>query len=165
MSEITRRPPRLSASLATVLATVSLLAVGTTGSTALAAGVAGLPLLGVGAFRGSRRAITYGAVLLVAGTLLGGVAGAGPEALLVGLVAAVVAWDVGHFGVGVGEQLGREARTGRLESVHFAGSLAVGAVTAGLGYAVFLAAGGGQPLVALVFLLVGGVFLVYALRR
>lgn len=165
MSEITRAPTRLSASLATVLATVSLLAVGTTGGSAFALAAGGLPLLGLGAFRGYPRAITLGATLLVAGVIFGGIAGAGPESLLVGVVAAVVAWDVGHYGITLGEQLGREARTSRVETVHLAGSLAVGAVTAGVGYGAFVTAAGGLPVASLVFLLVGGVFLVYGLRR
>lgn len=165
MSEITRAPTRISASLATTLATVSLLAVATTGSSPLALAAAGLPLLGLGAFRGFPRAVTFGATLLVAGVLYGGVVGAGPEALLVGVVAAVVAWDVGHYGITLGEQLGREARTSRVETVHLAGSLGVGAITAAVGYGAFVSAAGGLPLAALVFLLIGGVFLVYGLRR
>lgn len=128
-------------------------------------GAAGLVVLGLGLLAGSRRAVTAGSGLLFAGVLLAGVNGAAPEPLLVGTVGAVVAWDVADNAISVGTQLGRAANTRNAELVHAASSLAVGGVTAGFGYGVYLAAAAGQPLTALVFLLLGAVVLVSALDR
>jgi hypothetical protein len=108
--------------------------------------------------------VTLGAVGLFGGVLLAGAQGGGPEALVLGLLGTVVAWDVGEHAVGLGEQLGREATTTRSELVHAAASLAVGAAGATLGYGVFLVAAGGQPTTALVFLLIGVVALAAAVR-
>lgn len=163
--EVDRSPAITSSALAVVAAGVSV--VGTTlGEVSGAlAGVAGLVVLGLGLVVASRRAVTAGCGLLFVGILHAGAAGAGPEPLLVGTVGAVVAWDVGDNAIGLGRQLGRAADTRNAELVHAAASLAVGGATAGVGYGVYLAAAAGQPLTALVFLLLGAVVLVSALGR
>ncbi|SEO44934.1 hypothetical protein SAMN04487948_102470 [Halogranum amylolyticum] len=165
MTEIDRSPAVVSTAIAVGAGVASLLgsAVGSIGGAIPAA--AGLAVLGLGVVRASRAAVTAGAGLLFAGVLFAGASGAGPEPLLVGTISAVVAWDVGENGIGIGAQLGRAADTRRAELVHAASSLVVGAITAGLGYGVYRGATGGQPLTALVFLLVGAVVLVSALGR
>lgn len=165
VTEITRRPPTTAALVSVAAGAVGLFGVGVVDGTALAVGAAGLPILALGAVRGDGRAVTAGAGIQGVAAAWAGLAGAGPEPLLASLAGTVVAWDVGHLGVGLGEQLGREARSRRLVAVHAAASVAVGAVTAGLGYAVFLSAGGGQPVAAVVFLLAGALAIAHALRR
>lgn len=178
MTEITRAPPRLSGIVALLAGVSSLLGsavggygagVSGTAQTALfAAGALGLVALAAGAFRGVRRYVTLGGVGLFAAVLVAGVGARGlapSPPLLLGFVGAAVAWDVGEHGVVVGEQLGRETDTARLVVVHAAASLVVGAFAAGLGYGVFAAATGGQPVSALVLLLVGLLALVAAVRR
>ena len=162
---IDRSPAVVSSGLAVGAGVVSLL--GSTLGAVVGAlpATAGLVVLGVGLLRASRAALTAGAGLLFAGVLLAGASGAAPEPLLVGTIGAVLAWDVGENGIGIGAQLGRAADTRRAELVHAASSLVVGAVTAGLGYGVYLGAASGQPLTALVFLLLGAVVLVSALGR
>jgi hypothetical protein len=165
VTEIDRSPAVVSTALAVGAGVVSLL--GTTAGALVGAlpAAAGLAVFGVGLVRASRTALTAGAGLLFAGVLLAGASGASPEPLLVGTIGAVLAWDVGENGIGLGAQLGRAADTRRAELVHAASSLVVGAVTAGLGYGVYLGAASGQPLTALVFLLLGAVVLVSALGR
>lgn len=158
-----RRPSRLGRSiaiLAGVLAVVPLFVVGG----ALVAGALGVAVLAVGLVRGSRLAVSAGAVGLLVGVLLAGVLGAAPEPLVFSTAATVVAWDVAENAVGLGEQLGRGADTRRAELVHAAGSAALAAGTAGLGYAAFRAVAGPQPVAALVLLLFAGVVLTAALR-
>ncbi|SEP30646.1 hypothetical protein SAMN04487948_14017 [Halogranum amylolyticum] len=85
--------------------------------------------------RRSRQLLKVGSVLLFFSVLLGGLVALGPlSTLLVGAVAALLVWDLGENAVAVGEQLGRNAPTRRLELTHLAASLLVGgvAVIAGL---------------------------------
>jgi hypothetical protein len=161
---VTRAPPRLSIGMATAAALLGLVSVALASVAGAGVAAVGLAVVVVGLVRGRRRWLTAGAVGLFAGVLVAGARGSPPEPLLVGLLGAALAWDVGEHGIGVGEQLGREADTTRVEVVHAAASTAVGTGGVVLGYGVFLVATGGQPVTALVFLLVGVVALVAALR-
>lgn len=165
VNEIDRSPAVLSASLAVVAGLVSLAGSALGASVGAVPAIAGLAVLGVGLVRGRRRAVTAGGALLFAGVVVAGAVGGSPEPLLLGTIGAVMAWDVGENGVSIGLQLGRAANTHRAELVHATASLLVGAVTAGVGYGVYLGAASGQPLTALVFLLLGAVVLVSALGR
>ncbi|RDI73031.1 hypothetical protein DWB78_06050 [Halopelagius longus] len=164
MSEITRSPPVLGSSLALVAATVALLSATLASQSAIAPAAAGVLLLGVGLYRASRRLVTLGSAALFVSVLLAGVRGAPPEPLLLAALGTVLAWDTADNALGVGEQLGRETDTSRLVVVHAATTLLVGVFGAAVCYAVYLAAGGGQPVSAVVLLLLGTVALVSALR-
>jgi hypothetical protein len=164
VSEITRKPAVVGTSLAVLAGMCSALSVALGSVTGLALAGPGLLALGVGLLTGGRRTLGAGGTLLVGGVLFAGVQGAGPETLLFGLLTAVLAWDVGEHAIGVGEQLGREADTRRVELVHAGASTFVGVVAAGIGYGAYLGATGGQPVTALVFLLLGAVILVSVLR-
>lgn len=164
VSEITRKPAVVSTSLAVLAGMCSALAVALGSVTGLALAGPGLLALAVGLLTGGRRTLGAGGTLLVGGVLLAGSQGAGAEPLLFGLLTAVLAWDIGEHGIGVGEQLGREADTTRVELVHAGASTFVGVVSAGIGYGAYFGATGGQPVTALVFLLLGAVILVSVLR-
>ncbi|WP_255197382.1 DUF7519 family protein [Halorarius litoreus] len=112
----------------------------------------------------SRRTLGVAVAVLVVGLLVGGVYGTPPELLVISAAATVLAWDVGDNALSVGEQLGRRARTERLELVHAAASLAVAVVGAAFVYGVFRVAGGGQPLLAVFLLLFGATLIVAVLR-
>jgi hypothetical protein len=162
--ETDARPP-------TAAVLVSLAAAGTAATGAAVASPAGGALLGAaavaflaGALRGSTRVVTWGAALGVVGIAVAGYRGAAAEPLLVAAIGLAVAWDVADHGVGLGEQVGRGARTRRNVAVHAGTSVLVGALAAGLAYGVTLAVGGGQPIAALALLLAGGIALVSALR-
>jgi len=165
VTDLTHRPSVLSASLSTLAASASLVAVALADTNALLVALPGVALVGGGALRGSTRLVSLGGLALTGGVVLAGLAGGGPEALLLGALGALLAWDVAEHGIGIGEHLGREARTARVELVHAAVTLLIGAVAAGVGYAVYRGIAGGQPMAALVFLLVGVVAAVAALRR
>ncbi|SEV87047.1 DUF7519 family protein [Halobacterium jilantaiense] len=100
-----------------------------------------VPLLGLGgllvafAVLGSLRVVPQRAApaaVAAAGLVLAGAA-AGVQAanpgFVFGLVAAgMVVWDVGEHGVGLAAELGRRAPTARVELVHVAASVALGAL-------------------------------------
>lgn len=162
---IDRTPERLSQLLGSIGGVVALVvAVGHSTVGGLVA-VAGLALVVGGLLSGTRRWVTFGAAMLLGSVLYAGVVGAAPILLLAGVGAVVFAWDVGGFGIDLGAQLGREARTGRLEAVHALGSAAVAVASAGIGGALYLAASGGQPMAALLLLLLAGTLLVATLDQ
>ena len=154
-------PARHSAALAIAAAGVATALSGPAGAPI---GFTGLLLVAAGVVRGWRRAVTLGALLLLGGVVAAGLESASAPALLVGTAATVLAWDLGEQAVNVGEHLGRVATTRRLEAVHAAtsGLVAVGGIA--VGYGLFLAATGRQPVPALVVLLAAGLALAAALR-
>lgn len=161
---IDRSPTRLSGSVAVLAAVLAFATVGAYSWPALAAGAAGVALIVAGLLVGSEPAVTGGAAALAGGVLVGGVEGVPALLVLFAAALAVLAWDAATFAVGLGRQLGRAADTARLEAVHLAATVSVGAATVGVGYALFRTAGGGLPVTALVFLLLGAVLLSAALR-
>jgi len=164
--DVDRSPARLSSSLATVAAGVAVTTSAPLSAFGLPLGVGGFAVFVVALFvNGSRALLWLGTVGIFAGALVTGATAAAPSGLLLTSVAAmVVAWDVGQNAIGVGEQLGRNAPTWRVELVHAAASTAVAALVAGVAYAVFLAGTGGQPVLALLLLLGAGLLLTWALR-
>lgn len=162
MTAVDHSPARLSAGLAVGAAGLAVAAAGT--PTAAPFGLAGVVTLGVAVLVGSRSGVTLGALLAFGGVVAAGLAGAPPEAMLVGAAAAVVAWDLGEQAISVGEQLGRAAPTRTLELVHAANTTLVAVAGVAVGYGLFLAAAGGQPVSALVVLLAAALALAAALR-
>ena len=163
MTRVNRAPARLSTWAATGLA---LLAFGTSGFYswfALPVAVLGLLVLVLGVSRGTPSSVSTGAFGLFLGSVVAGVDGAPTISVLVGVTCVVLAWDAGRNAISVGNHLGSEASTRRVEVVHLAGSFAVGAVTIGLGYGLFLAGPGAQSISALVLLVIAAVLLVAAL--
>jgi hypothetical protein len=163
--EIDRSPARLSSALAISAAGLSAGTSALSGTVGLAGGLAGFGLLAVGVLLGSRRGVTLGATVLLIGALGGGLLTNAPYLLLPGVIATVLAWDLGEQAINVGEQLGRQAETTQLEATHAAGSTVVGVGAGGLGYGIYLVSSGGQPVTALVFLLLAVVVLTSALRN
>lgn len=163
-AEVDRSPARFSATGALLAAAVAVGATALASLPAAALGGLGTLLVAGGVVFGARRAVTLGAVGLFGGAAVAGIFGAAPGPTLVAATAAVVAWDLGGNAVSVGEQLGREAPTRRGELAHAAAGTAVAAATAGFGYVLYRLAAGGQPVGALVFLLVGAVVIASALR-
>lgn len=162
---VTRRPPPAGIWGATLAALAGATAVGLSSPTAGGVGALGTVLVVVGLVRPSRRILGAGAIAVAVAVLVANAfGGPGAGASLVGVIGAALAWDVGEHALGLGEQLGRETDVTRNVAVHTAASLTVGAVSAGVAFGVYSAAAGGQPVVALVFLLVGAVALASAIR-
>lgn len=165
MTTIDRGPTRVGRWTSAVAGVVAFVTSGFYSWSALAVGTIGLGLLLVGVVRGAKGAVTTGAFgLLVAGVLAGS-AGAPVPPILASVVFTVLAWDTGGNAIGVGEQLGRSADTARIEIVHAVGTLAVGVLTAAVGSGVYWFAAGGQPVAAVVFLLLGALLLLGTLGQ
>lgn len=160
---IDRSPTRLGSGLALGAGLVALAAAGPYSAASGLAATLGVVLLVAAARVGDRRLVSVGAVALLGGVLVAGVAGASTGSLLVGVGATVFAWDAGGTSIDLGAQLGRAADTRRLEIVHAAASAGVATASAAVGYAVFLVMAGGQPVTALLLLLLAGALLVAAL--
>lgn len=164
-AEPTAAPPVLSVALGLSLGglAVAFLSVGSlVGGAAAAVAVA---LIGLSLAAPSQRLGGVAAGVFALALIAGGTTGASAGPLVAAAVLAVAAWDVTDHGIGLGEQVGREAATARNEVVHAGVGLAVGGVAGGVAFGVYRTAAGDQPVAALVFLLVGGVLLLAALRR
>ncbi len=156
---IDRSPARLSASLAIGAAVIALAAVSTASLVAFSLAAIGTTTVAGGILASNRGLVTAGAVVLFVGTLAAGVADASAIRLLVATGGALFAWDVGRVAVDVGVQLGAGADTTDLELVHAGASLLVIVLAGGVGYALFQTAAGGQPVSAVVALLIAGTLL------
>ncbi|WP_273838579.1 hypothetical protein [Halococcus sp. PRR34] len=155
-------PARISVGLALAASFVGTLALAVS-TVSLAAGGLGFVLVGLGLVRGWRSAVTLGGAGLFCGVVLAGLVGAPAIVVVFATAAAVVAWDVATFGIDVGEELGREADTTRLELVHAGTSVVTAAIPAMIGMVLFRTAEGGTALVPIA-LLCGAVVLVVVLR-
>ncbi|WP_276254757.1 DUF7519 family protein [Halomontanus rarus] len=116
---------------------------------------------------------TAGVRLVTSGTALatvaGAIAGLGTTFLVGGIVAAMVIWDVGEFGLGLSEELGRDAPTRHGELVHGAASVVVGGLlfagtVATAGFLAGTALEGALVLPGLVFATVAAVALTLVIR-
>lgn len=164
-AEPTPAPPRLSVGLAVGLGSfaAALLAAGSLLSGAVA--LLAVALLGASLSAVSVRLCSAAGVAFVLAFLAAAASAAPPAPLVGGAILAVAAWDVADHAIGLAGHVGREAPTRRNELVHAAASLAVGSAAGTVAFGAYLAAGGGQPSTALVFLLFGGVVLLVALRE
>lgn len=163
MTQIDRSPAVFSGSVAVAAALVAL-SPGIYGGAALAAGAVGFVVLLGGVTRGVQPVVTVGATALLVGAILAGLDGAPVEVLLLAVTATVTAWDAGRNAITVGDQLGREAETLRLEAVHLGATAITGTLTASAGYAIYRTVTGGAPVLALLFLVLAAVLLASALR-
>lgn len=153
MSGIERRPTLIEAGVSGAAAVTAVAAVGATSTAGLAFGTVGSVAIAFGLIRGTRAAIDGGSLALFLGVVASGLAVDGVEAALVGTVATVVAWDLGQGAIDLGDQIGRDSSTARLESVHVVSSLLVGLLSATVGYAIYVVGSGGQPAAVVVLLL------------
>ncbi len=161
---IDRSPTLLSSALA--LAAAVFAATANAGVTvALLTCVPGVVVLAAGLRTGRQVAVTAGTGVLVLGSLVGGTQGGTVLATLVGVAAGLLAFDLGSTAVALGEQLGRETDTVRVELLHAGASSLVGGVFVGAGFAIREVASGGQPLSGVLGLVVAVLVLIAALRR
>ncbi|MDY6764793.1 MAG: hypothetical protein SV377_03770 [Halobacteria archaeon] len=163
--KIDRSPARMSSifSISAGLTASVTGSVGTSNILGFAISIVGVSILALGLMRGTRRFVTVGSFIILLGLIGGSVLSSPTELLILGIASTVIAWDLGENAISIGKQLGREADTKRAEYTHAAGSILVGAASAGIGYAIYTVATGGQPIGALVFLLLAGIILSIAL--
>lgn len=158
-------PARLSSAASMVTAILTVSSSGWYSTDALVVCGAGVVALATSLVLRRRVAAVFGALALVAGVLLSGVHGAPSWTLLVGVAGAIIAWDAAETALSLGRQLDARAHTARLEAVHLIGSLVAGAAAAGAGYVIYRVATGGQPVTALLLLLLAGALLVRAIAE
>ncbi|TYT62536.1 hypothetical protein FYC77_08145 [Natrialba swarupiae] len=164
---MTRRPTVVASTVALAAVALALVIVAsaslTGGGVVLAGGLAlawGL----IGPVPGSRRwLVDAGSLATFAGVVVSGLEGALVEPTLVATVCTVVAWDLAGSAIDLGDQLGREADTRRLEGVHAVSSVLVGLATMAIGYGTFVSAADGQPVAAVALLLLAGTLATIAL--
>lgn len=130
---------------------------------ALAAGGVGWLALFAGVVRQSRGAVVFGGGVCFAAALVAATGGAGVGAVLAGAFGAVLAADLGLFGLGLDRDVDGSVATTRVELLHAVASGSVALATAGGGYVLYrsVPTGGSTGVVAL---LLGGVVLVTLLR-
>ncbi|WP_254273580.1 DUF7519 family protein [Haloarcula marina] len=115
---------------AVVAAAVGVLSVATTLGGPLA--VLGGVVITVGVARDDRRFVTAGGALLAFGVLVAGVLGTATVALVVGLAAAILAWDFGQYACALAVGTAPDAVTQNAELVRVAGGTLVAACVVGL---------------------------------
>lgn len=158
-----RRRPRASHALA-VLASVAVLAAVRGSTMATLVGAAGAAAVLAGLVRRSESSVVFGGATLFAATLLAATGPAAAESVLLGGFGAVVAADLGTFGLGIDRDAGPAVATTRVELLHAVGSVVVALLTAGVGYVLFETVPSGGSL-GVVALLLGGVVLAWLLRE
>jgi len=161
--EVTRKPTTLSGGLAMLSAAVVMLLGAGHSVLGFGIGAVGVAALAPAVVVGSRTAADVGGTVLMLSVIATGTA-ASEAVVLAAAVATVLAWDLATNAIEMGEQLGREANTDRAELVHAGATLAVGTLTAATAFAVVDLAAGGQPVTALVLLLLAALALASALR-
>ncbi|MFP9059967.1 hypothetical protein ACLI4R_05480 [Natrialbaceae archaeon A-chndr2] len=164
MMELTRKPTRRNTAASITAALGTLVVIGSGSPAGGLFGLVGLGLLALGLHRGVRLGVDLGGGILFISVVLGGLQGLSPEASVIGAVGTLLAWDLANSAVELGEQLGRETVTGRLEAAHIVTSLAVGLLSATVGYGVFVFSGAGYSLGVVVLLILAVVFLIAGLR-
>lgn len=163
--DVEHSPARISGTLAVVAALIAAVASGLASTLALVFGLLGLVGLAGGVFAlHSRGAVAVSTGLVFLGVLVSGVVGNSPAMLLASGVGTVLALDLGQNAVSVGRQLTDDADTRRGEFAHAAASTVVGVVAAAVGYGIYWASAGGQPVGALVLLLVAALCLVWSIK-
>lgn len=164
MKGIDRSPTPVAGWIGIVTGLVAAATIGLYTWSGLVAGTVGALVLVAGVAVGRESTVSVGAVVLLGGTIGAAVEGAPGPVVLVATVASVLAWDAGRYAIRLGARFGRDAPTARIELVHSAASGLVGVFTAGLGYGIFRSATAGQPLIALVYLLLAAILIATALR-
>lgn len=165
LDTLDRGPTRFSLVVSVLVAAVTAVAVGRYSPGALALAGAGVVVLVGGLVAHRHGGVLVGTLGLFVGVTVAGTAGAPVPVVVAGVAGTMIAWDAGDNALGLGSQAGRRSRSVRNEAVHLAGTVAVVALTAGVGYGVFRVATGGQPVTALVLLLLAGALLIAVLSE
>lgn len=95
-------------------------------------GITAVALVGVTLTASTAGGFGAAATLVGAATVAAAQLGAPAPAVFLGVMGAMVVWDVGHNAVGLGRLVGRRTDSARAESVHAGGTLAAGLVGVGL---------------------------------
>jgi hypothetical protein len=163
---IEHTPPRESRLIALGAGVVGVVLTAPFALLALPFGLAGVVILAGGLYlTHSRGWLSIGTALILSGAVITGAYGAAPtELMLIGVTSTVLAWDVGQHGIGLGEQLGANTHTQRVQFVHTAVSAVVLGSISTVVYLVSLAGSGGRPAPAVAVAVLGIVVVAWLLR-
>lgn len=164
MNRIDRGPAQLSSVVAGCIGVIAFGLSAFYSWHALVIGAVGLILVFIGLISGLYATITIGAFGLFVAAILAGIQTTAVGPVLVSVTAAVLTWDIGSNGISIGTQLGREADTRRLETVHVLASTGVGVVASSIGYGLYMTGTSDQPITALFLLLIAAFLLLESLR-
>lgn len=128
-------------------------------------GLVGVVLAGSGVYRGSRRLLGLGVVVLFASVVVAGLLSVPGFVLVPVMVGTVLAWDVGENAITVGEQFTDAADTWRGELLHAIVSAMVVTLFAVGAFAVYTISTGGYPIAAVVLAVVGALVVLVGLGR
>jgi hypothetical protein len=158
-------PPRLSSGISLGAVIVGVALTGPFNLIAALFGVASLALVGGSLFlRQSRGYLSAGVGLALFGAAIAGGFGSVPAVFLLTAVSAIlVGWAVGQNGFSIGQQLGSNTRTSRLELVYAGVTTLTVAVIDVVALAVFELAGSGRPEPAVAFVIMGVIVLTWTL--
>lgn len=160
---VDRRPTRPASMAALLAASVTVLVGARVGAVPTFVGAVGVLGVAGGIVSGSRTWAAGGTGALVLAGLAASVLGGSFAPTMLAAVGAIMAWDLAEFAIGLGEHVGRGARTRRVEAVRIGTSLATGAVALGV-VVVLRAIARPLPVAALLVLLVGVLLLAAAIR-
>ncbi len=124
----------------------------------------GLVAIIIGGFRGMRTLAFFGITMLVISMIMAGLYNYPVSTLLAAGVLTVVAWDMLQNGFSIGQQVGREIDTTRVELLHGGTTLLSGTVVAALIYGIYVLSPPGWPLQALILAMLAALFLVIAIE-
>lgn len=127
-------------------------------------GIIGVALLGAGIARGSHQLNLLGFGLLVGTILLGAILQLSTIGIVTSMAAAIVAYDAGRYAIGLGNQLRENASAPQAELFHIGGTTVVAGVLAAGTYAGYQFLWGGQPVSAVILLLIAAALLFLVLR-
>lgn len=164
---VDHRGSRLSRVLCLVSVLTGVVLVAPFAILALPFAVSGLVIAAGGLFvADSRGWLSAGVGLVLAGQLVaGGFTGVPVEFMLIGVSATVLGWDVGLFGIDVGQQLGRQTVTQRLEVTHTVFTLSALAIANVFVYGIYRLSGAGRPASAVALSVIGAILFVWVYRR
>lgn len=155
MTGPTHRPAVFSRNLSLAYGALLVVACAVGSEWALLTALAGLAALGLGLGLGTGLLVSFGFALFGLAAVLREAGDGSVEGILLVVLLAALAWDAGQRAIDLGDQLGREAGTRRLEYLRAGNSALVGATATAVGYGVFSIAGeSGQFTDAVVLLVI-----------
>lgn len=149
-----RRPPSLSLAVSLVWLSLSVVITSLFSFESVPLGLVGILIIIGAFFRQSRQLLSIGVALVVVGVIVAGVVSMPIAWTLLAGTVAILGWDAGSTTLSLGEQLGRQAQTHRIEAMHIGSSAAVGFGTVAIAYTVIYTAGGARTVSAILLLVV-----------
>ena len=112
----------------------------------------------------NRRVFNIGIVVLVLALVVGALTPTPLTSVLAATILAIIAWDQFETAFTLGDQVGGNQPTARVEVFNAGATTVVGATGGVIIYAVYLSIPTGWPLTAIIVMLIGALFVLLALE-